>query len=302
MKILSWDVGIIHLAYCLMEVKDNEVKILDWNNLNLLEQEEHKCHGFIDSNNKSSECNKKCLYFYQTGGKRYNFCLLHKNQFLKINKEILELRKFRTNLECENYLTSGKKCSKKGAYKLIKDGEKIICSFHANLLKKKENNNTVNKITKTNASKAPIDLIKYNLIKKLDQKLNFLDVSYVLIENQPSLKNPKMKSVANTLYSWFLIRGLIDKKNNCNLKKIMFLSPSNKLKINDDDIQKELNNCKNDSKKYQLTKKMAVVYTRNLIKNESKWLNFLNNNKKKDDLCDSYLQGLYFINNIKKFT
>ena len=60
--------------------------------------------------------------------------------------------------------------------------------------------------------------IKLNLINSLDKK-QFQDIDYVLIENQPSLKNPKMKSIAETLYSWFLIRGIVDKKVN-NLKGI----------------------------------------------------------------------------------
>ena len=44
MKILSWDVGIIHLAYCLIEVKDNKNVILDWGNINLLEENITKCY------------------------------------------------------------------------------------------------------------------------------------------------------------------------------------------------------------------------------------------------------------------
>ena len=140
-----------------------------------------------------------------------------------------------------------------------------------------------------------------NLISKLDKNLDLLGVDYVLIENQPSMKNPKMKSVAETLYSWFLIRGLVDKKNNSSLKKIFYLSPSNKLKINDDNIQAEIKKLKDQGKKYKFTKNTAIVYTRNLLKDDSDWLAHLNKHKKKDDLCDSYLQGVYFINNVNKF-
>ena len=98
------------------------------------------------------------------------------------------------------------------------------------------NNNVLKKINKVNASKAPIDEIKMNLITELDKK-TFENIDYVVIENQPSIKNPKMKSVAETLYSWFLIRGIVDKEIT-NLKNIHYLSPSNKLKINDIDLNK----------------------------------------------------------------
>ena len=40
MKIISWDVGIINLAYCILENEnENEnYKILDWGTLNLLNE------------------------------------------------------------------------------------------------------------------------------------------------------------------------------------------------------------------------------------------------------------------------
>ena len=170
------------------------------------------------------------------------------------------------------------------------------CKLHSNNFIKK--NNIIRKIVKQNASKAPIEIIKFNLIKSLD-KINFNNIDYVLIENQPSMKNPKMKSVADTLYSWFLIRGIVDKKIN-NLKKVLYLSPSNKLKINDKDLNKEINQINDKTKKYKFTKETAVIYTKKILKND-KWYDFLDNNKKKDDLCDCFLQGIYFLNNQKNF-
>ena len=35
MKVLSWDVGIINLAYCLFDVKDDKWEIKDWGIINL---------------------------------------------------------------------------------------------------------------------------------------------------------------------------------------------------------------------------------------------------------------------------
>jgi hypothetical protein len=39
-----------------------------------------------------------------------------------------------------------------------------------------------------------------------DSKRHFLDVNEVLIENQPSLKNPTMKSVQMVLYTFFIMK------------------------------------------------------------------------------------------------
>ena len=84
MKIISWDVGIIHLAFCILEKENDECKILDWGNLNLLNNINYQCHGFIDTKKSTSLCNKPCKHYYQMGGKTYYFCGLHKKQHMKI--------------------------------------------------------------------------------------------------------------------------------------------------------------------------------------------------------------------------
>ena len=98
-------------------------------------------------------------------------------------------------------------------------------------------------------------------------------------------------------YSWFLIRGIVDKEIT-NLKNIHYLSPSNKLKINDVDLNKEIDKLHDKSKKYKLTKESSIIYTNKLLTNnkENNWIDYLQKSKKKDDLCDCYLQGIYFIN------
>jgi len=37
MKILSFDVGIKNLAYCILSVEDNDFKILEWDVLNIID-------------------------------------------------------------------------------------------------------------------------------------------------------------------------------------------------------------------------------------------------------------------------
>lgn len=302
MKILSWDVGIIHLAYCLIDISDTSdtIKIIDWGNINLLEEEECKCFGFIGSDNTKNECDKKPNYEYTNGSDKYHFCTLHKKQFSKIEKNTIDIQNYKGEETC-NIIKSNKKiCEKTSLFKICQD-DKIThcCKLHCNSFNAK--NNIIKKIVKQNASKAPIEIIKYNLINALDKK-QFNNIDYVLIENQPGMKNPKMKAIADTLYSWFLIRGIVDKDIN-NLKHIFYLSPSNKLKIDDKDINKEIDALKDKSKKYKFTKQTAVIYTQKILNenNDAEWSNFLENSNKKDDLCDSYLQGLYFIKNTNKF-
>tara|TARA_Y100000589_G_C27055985_1_gene589320 strand:- start:84 stop:980 length:897 start_codon:yes stop_codon:yes gene_type:complete len=297
MKIISWDVGILHLAYCVINTEDKS--IIDWNNINLLELNERTCHGFIDSSGNKSICNKPPKFTFQNGHEELCFCQLHKNQFQKIEKNNIEVKKYKGEELCQVKKSNSQICNKSCDYEILDgDKKKYLCKFHYNLFEKKNDNNTIKKITKQNASKASIDIIKKNMINILDSKKELLNVDYVLIENQPSMKNPKMKSVAETLYCWFLIRGM---KDTNKIKKIFYLSPSNKLKTKDENINKEISKIEDSSKKYKFTKNTAVIHTTNLIKDNEKWLDFLKVNKKKDDLCDSFLQGLYFIENINKF-
>ena len=226
MKILSWDVGIYNLSYCVLESIENKIDILDWDIINLIDNE--------------------------------------------------EMKKNRT-------------------------------------------------------------LIFENIPRKLYEKSNLLDVDIVVIENQPSLKNPQMKSIQMILYSYFLILGKIignSEKNSSYIEKIDFCSASNKLKIYDgpkiilpekntkrkknvvntvdntvvntvdntvniDDNQLITKN-KKVTIKYADKKRLAIEHAKYFLKEFPKYINFFENHKKKDDLADSFLQGLYYIKNIKK--
>ena len=35
MKYLSWDIGIINLSYCLLEVKDEKINLINWENIDI---------------------------------------------------------------------------------------------------------------------------------------------------------------------------------------------------------------------------------------------------------------------------
>ena len=60
MKILSWDVGIIHLAYCIIDIQDNRNKILDWGNLNLLKEPDKTFSYYLNL----LKCKFSFAYFY----------------------------------------------------------------------------------------------------------------------------------------------------------------------------------------------------------------------------------------------
>jgi hypothetical protein len=69
MKVLSWDVGIINLAYCLIDYNKETKKfiIIDWNIINLTDREKMKCN--ICNNNPSSYQEVNNLYYCKVHSK-----------------------------------------------------------------------------------------------------------------------------------------------------------------------------------------------------------------------------------------
>ena len=211
------------------------------------------------------------------------------------------------------------------------------------LLEKDENNNikiidwNIVNLIDNDSMKKNVNLIFENIPRKLNEIPLLLDVDQVIIENQPSLKNPKMKTIQMILYSYFLILGKII-KNDHNIEKIEFCSASNKLKVYDGPeiiLEKKVRKTKAKAKntegeigveetvveieptsvqeellkkpkkgsavKYADKKKLAIIHAQYFLeKHNPEYIDFFNNNKKKDDLSDSYLQGLYWYKQIKK--
>ena len=218
MSVLSFDIGIKNLSYCIV-CKDTK-KIQDWGIINI-------------------SCNK----------------------------------------ECEHINTKNNKCDKKATF--INDNI-LLCSQHSknkkytNVKKYKNNQNTIFNIG-------------ILLLKKIKEKeFNKFDIKDVLLENQPCLKNPTMKSIQMILYSHFLSE-LIDKNI---IKKVELINARNKLKA----YKGEPINC--DIKdKYKKTKYLAIKYCEIMIIDDNQiFIDLFNNSKKQDDLSDSYLQAIYYIN------
>ena len=130
----------------------------------------------------------------------------------------------------------------------------------------------------------------YRLTNKQLSQIDMTDVTDVIVENQPSLKNPTMKSIQMIVYSYFLMNGICNEDSK--IERLEMINARNKLKVyKGEPIVCDIKDT------YKRNKYLAVQYCGKMILNEEqKFIDLYNDSKKKDDLSDSYLQGIYYLN------
>lgn len=283
MKILSWDIGIHNLAYCLInfkeknkdntencdkfeneiqkedneekEIKNDKWEIIEWKVIDIYEELRPQNYTCCGMTKKNIICGKSAKYY---NSNREYFCKLHaKSDTKELDKCIYD------------------KCKRKKEY------SNDHCKIH-----KEEDENKIIDINKISF---------YEKSKYIEKSLLcFLDIihelDYVVIENQPVNKNPVMKSIQMILYTFFLIHG----KNT--LKEIILKNAGDKLKI----YQGPKIEC-NIKDIHNKNKFLGLKHTEYILNeyNETENINYFNSHKKKDDLADSFLQSLSFAKQIK---
>jgi hypothetical protein len=274
MKILSIDVGIKNLAFCLFEKSEgsNQFKITKWDTINISEQETLKC-GFFD---KGVICNKIAKFKKEDKC----FCLKHskKQQFpiptTEQKSSFINKQKIQKLYEIAD--AHGVKYENK-----VKKADLI------NLINEYITNTYFQTIETINASDVNLFEIGINIKHHFDKLfLNENCIDYVIIENQISPIATRMKTIQGMIVQYFVMANL-------KINKIEFISASNKLKC----CEKKENDNKT---KYSDRKKLGIEKCLEIITNDFRFdehVNYFNSHKKKDDLSDSFLQGLWFINN-----
>ena len=306
--ILSFDVGVIHLSYCLLTQKKYEKSdgtsyidwyIIDWNNIDLTNRDCQKCMCGAKASLVQT-INTDTKYYCKTHGKKIDTTTqAFEDCFYKCDKTKSSNDIDMVPKTCKYEIgTQSKICGKIGSFI---NNNICYCTPHAKQTYKTHNKSVELKPFKfKNSATLNFDDVKYSLIMELEKRTNLLSADYVVIENQPSFKNPRMKSIASTLYDYYLIRGIIDKQiTKSQITQVKFMSPSNKLKIANDGDTKQLIKAKktDDTQAYKLTKSLGIKYCLDLIQHLPEWIKHFNSYKKKDDLADSFLQGAYFYTN-----
>ena len=249
---IGWDIGIKNLSYCIID-KNN--KIFKWGILDLCNTESYKCCGITK---KGDICNKTAKRIDKSTLKLY--CNIHSKK-------------------CDYHdISKCFECEKKAKFKT--NDNKFYCTKHS---KKKLD------IYEIKFNMRDINKIGNNLIKSLNTNREmFLNVNTIVIENQPVLKYPTMKSVQMILYTYYLI----NKQNDKYKIKLVHANSKLKFKITNKSIEK-IKKLKN---KYQMNKKLSVEYCKTIITQSN--LDFLNKEKKKEDLSDAFLLIYYEMINI----
>ena len=348
MRIISIDVGIKNLAYCIIEYDGltnttninttniNTTKILHWDVINLC-GEEHLCtcplqvkvkvkkekgekkkvkgkkkgeqgETTIAEEPPLSLCQKKASYFK---GEQY-YCQTHakkSTEYLLPNSSLKNIKKWKREAlvayALSQELVFPDACKKDELLKQVIHyiGEK-----------------TLEKIRTVSANEMTLVQMGIQLVKDFDKvlcdkvlclnEISLLDK--IIIENQISPIANRMKTLQGMIAQYFIMRGN---------PKIAFISSANKLKMftnkeldanameanamdanameaNAIDTEAEANIVIHKNKStYSERKKAGVEIVKDLLGQHNEiWLPTFLTHKKKDDLADAFLQGLWFLN------
>ena len=217
---------------------------------------------------------------FDVGIKNLAYCHLSSNKLIK-GWGIINLDK---NPICDVNLR--KKCMRQSSYKVNGvDNIEYCCSNHSKRFKSKKKLDTKNMLETSQTC--------ISELLKLDLK----DIGVVLIENQPALKNPIMKSIQMIIYTFFIMNGVMN--DDSTIKEVNMVNARNKLKVYKGPcIVCPYSNDKKD--RYKKNKYLSIEYTKQMINvDEDIYKELFEGSKKKDDLADAYLQGIYWIDKKK---
>jgi len=261
MKILSIDVGIKNLGICILETDKNNYKnnykINYWDIINL-------CN---DSLQNCNICKKNAKFYHNNN----YFCSQH------AKKNIIKMPTINDNINKINKLNINELKEKALNYDL---------SFNKPILKKDLHEMIIEYLDKEyfkpikedKADDFDIITLGINLKKNLDKIFDkFSEIDNIIIENQISPIANRMKTIQGMIAQYFIMY---------NHNNIEFISAQNKLKLF------------SDAKKttYNERKKMSIEFCKNLlIKNNNIEIEYFLQHKKKDDLADCFLQGIFYL-------
>jgi hypothetical protein len=157
-----------------------------------------------------------------------------------------------------------------------------------NIIKQELHNNYLEHIENVKAMDVDLITIGKNMMQELDKVLEMgglensdtkINIDIAIIENQISTIASRMKTLQGMIAQYFIMK---------HTPHIEFISASNKLKMF----------MTKNKTTYTERKAESVEITAELLETKEEFVDFkgyLNKNKKKDDLADCFLQGIYYL-------
>ena len=269
MKILSIDVGMKNLAFCLFDVTNSKnFVVTKWDVVDICQETKYKCCH----TDKGIKCSADAKFykddqFYckRHASKQELIVPPNTHDIAKIKKlKVKDIIEFADNNEIQ--------------YQKPYTRANILLAITEHL-----NLNYFTAIKPVRADDIDLITLGQNLKTTFDSIFaeDFIDLDKVIIENQISPIANRMKTLQGMISQYFIMRS------NC---KIEFISSQNKLK----DIEP-------NKTTYSERKKIGIEYCKRCINEDnmlSSWKDTFMKHSKKDDLADSFLQGIFYI---KKF-
>jgi hypothetical protein len=325
MNLISFDIGIKNMAYCIFQLNPGSPpSIVDWNILNLMEEEAPKsyCACYLKAKNKKTPakiCGKTAKYmkgphFYcDKHAKSSDEYIIPSKQNAPAYFKKMKVNDLNTTCLQLHLMAPGENFTKPVLLNKIVEYYETKCFYPIQMKKKKSANDT------------DLIVIGKNMKILMNEIAGIHDITHVVIENQISPIANRMKTIQGMLAQYFIM-------NNTDIH-IEFVSSVNKLKfsgeptvppdapslplgedknnetmnIEIDNKQREThleNTFREPSKKpviqnvnYKQHKKDGVEKCSLLLDQNiefKKWKHVLET-KKKDDLADCFLQGMWYI-------
>jgi hypothetical protein len=269
-RIISFDVGIKNLAYCLFSVDEvtNVIDIERWDVANLIVETPPQCSACQQAGKtKKGVWTKNAVLYCNAHGNKSAWAV-PSQPWVQLNKlkntQLQEL----ADTVCPQRPPMPRKAE-------------VLAYLTAH-----REDTYLDPVCLPKAKDVDIVVLGRALVDRLDKALHGMSIDTVLVENQIGTIALRMKTLQGMLYQYFIMRH-----PSC---QVVTVSSSNKLKLQSTDDGPVT------STSYSERKKQSILLARTILplllpEAHSDWLGVLNRSKKKDDLADSLLQGLWFL-------
>ena len=321
MKIISIDVGIKNLAFCLFSVEEDKYQIEDWGVVDLSQKTETQkiCTCWNEKKVKKITTKEKCKYQAKWKKNDVYYCAKH----AKHSGFLIPTNDYKTSFINKQNMTSLRKILDKLNENNTNEKKNTINFISNNFNNSTDNHNpnpsniTNDVIIDSNNTSTSNSISNSSSLKKADlisvilsiietkclqpiEEVNASKMDLVTIGRNMKIKfdsifcqkkidkviiENQISPIANRMKT---IQGMISQyfiMISEHPIEIDFVNSTNKLKLGEFQSNTD----------YKERKQQSVSLVKKMV--DSSWLDFFNEHNKKDDLADCYLQGIWYIKN-----